>query len=231
MKVLLFTFIMVTVPAIQAQTILFEDDFNDGNADGWTELEPEGTYIVNDSLRYELSYPGTGNVDPVVVRGDSANYYMTTTDYSVLVEVIAHDPTDYSGVAVRVMGFFTGYVAWIRYEYDDICIFRHDAPESYVILAYSSCGPLEYGEAYWVRFECEGSVLRAKLWQGTVGDEPASWLLSAVDNTYLNNGCMAMISSHDNGGSCDSEFDNVVVTAVEPGALNQETWAAVKSTF
>jgi len=75
---LIFALLIIAVPALQAQAILFEDDFSDGNADGWTEWDPDGTYEVNADLRYQLSYPGTGDVDPIAVRGDVDDIYMST---------------------------------------------------------------------------------------------------------------------------------------------------------
>lgn len=53
---ILFIIVLVIVPVLTAQVVLFEDDFSDSNADGWFVLMPEGTYFVNDSLdtRYRI---------------------------------------------------------------------------------------------------------------------------------------------------------------------------------
>lgn len=82
-----FTIALLILPAILfAEDILFQDDFSDGNADGWIAMFGEGSYFVNDSLRYDISYTGTEYVYPCVIRGDSSSIYMTENNYSVVLE-------------------------------------------------------------------------------------------------------------------------------------------------
>ncbi len=227
-----FLFILlVLVPVLTAQVVLFTDDFSDSNADGWLVLMPEGTYLVNDSLRYQISYTGTEDIDPCVVRGDSAGIYMTTNNYSVLLEGVGHDPSDYICVFIRGTLNHTGYVLYLRFDYNDVCILRHDGPGQWIFLATEShtCSLEEF---YWIRFECEGENLRGKVWQGTPGDEPADWLITTIDGTHTNYGFMGFLTGRYYAqGSSDAELDNVVVTSVEPGALEQSTWAGIKAIF
>jgi hypothetical protein len=222
--------VLVLVAAVLAtQTVLFEDDFNDGNADGWFIIMPEGTYFVNDSLRYEIAYYGTDDIDPCVVRGDSLGMYMTTEHYSVLLEGIGHSPSDYIGVFIRGTLSQTGYVMWLRYGYNDVAIFRHEGVGSWNELTWSNYS-LTYDDPYWIRFECCQDTLRGKVWEGTVGDEPAYWLVTAVDNNYCNCGFMGFVTGrYAASGDSRAELDNVVVTSVEPVYLEASSWARIKS--
>ena len=228
---ILFIVLVVLVPLLTAQTVLFSDDFNDGNADGWFILMPEGTYFVNDSLRYQISYTGVEDVDPCVVRGDSAGLYMTTSNYSVLLEGVGHSPSDYIGVFVRGTVSHTGYTFSLRYNYNDVCFLRHDGVGQYTFLALQSY-TVAHDEFYWIRFECDEDNLRAKVWQGTAGDEPAQWLITTIDDTYSNCGFMGFMTGRFSStpGDSDAELDNVVVTDL-PSAFEQSTWAEIKSIF
>ncbi len=228
-----FTIALLILPAILfAEDILFQDDFSDGNADGWIAMFGEGSYFVNDSLRYDVSYTGTGYVYPCVVRGDSSSVYMTENDYSVLLETVIHSPSQYAGVYARGTFDETGYVLWLRNTLDDVSIFRHDGQSIYTAIG-SVYFPLDYDTHYWMRFQCEGGLLCGKVWQGDVGDEPADWLLSVFDYTYDNYGFTGFVTGRysTSPGSSHSEFDNVVVTTVTPGAIEQITWAGIKTTF
>ncbi len=229
----MFTIALLILPAVLlSQDILFQDDFTDGIPDGWMPLFGEGTYFVNDSLRYDISYTGPNYVTPAVVRGDSASIFMTVNDYSVLLESVVHSPSAYVGIYLRGTLGHTGYGMWTRYSDNDILIFRHDGPGDYTTIG--SIGfPLAYGEHYWLRFQCEGALMSCKAWQGTVGDEPAAWMLSVFDYAWDNNGFMGYVTGQysSSPGNSHAEFDNVVVTSVEPQILSQTTWAAIKATF
>lgn len=170
-------------------------------------------------------------MDPAVVRGDNAVIYMTTNDYSVLLEGVGHDPSDYIGIYLRGTLIHTGYTLWLRYDLNDVCIFSHDGIGDWTIIEIENYSQaLE--EFYWMRFECDGSALRGKVWQGTPGDEPAEWLITTTDDTYDNCGFMGFATGrYYSMGDSDAEVDNVVVTTIPPVALDQSTWAGIKSAF
>lgn len=226
----LLTLLIITVPVLQAQTILFEDDFSDGDADGWTEWNPDGTYEVNTDLRYQLSYPGTEDVDPIAARGDVGGTYMSTSNYSVRAKIIAHDPSDYSAIGVRMVGLLQGYVAFLRYDYNDVAILRHESEFVYSFLGTMPCGELNFDEPYWLRFKCDNQYLMVKVWEGTSFQEPDEWLLIVSDTYFSNYGCMILGAVHHDEGACDVEFDNVQVIGY-PDALEQSTWAGIKAAF
>lgn len=224
-----FSIALLFLPALLlSQVILFQDDFSDGNPDGWITLFPEGVYFVNDSLRYDISYTGANNVDPTVVRGDSASLYMTVNDYSVLAEGIAYNPSDFLGIFLRGTMGQTGYTVFLRPLYNDLCIFRHDGPDIRTVLGTMDF-PNNIGQFYWIRFQCEDNLLSAKAWQGEVSDEPANWLLTAVDSVYDNYGFAGFSTGRYGLGSSHAEFDNFVVTSLEPINLEQRSWAGIKS--
>lgn len=216
-----------------AQGTLFEDDFNDGDAIGWIAIFSEGNHFVNDSLRYEISYDGMNAIDPCVVRGDSAGIYMTTNNYSVLLEGIGHDPSDYIGVYLRGTLGHTGYGLYLRFGFDDICIMRHDGPDNYTLIG--SVGyTCSLDEFYWMRFECEDNTLKGKVWQGAAGDEPGDWMIISFDNSYANYGLMGFLTGRYSStpGSSHAQVDNVTVTGFPPSqALEQITWAGIKYSF
>jgi len=227
MKILAIVLLVLST-VLFSQDILFEDDFNDGNADGWIIIQPEGTYVVNDSLRYDLSYYGSNVVSPSVARGDSAIIYMSVQNYSILVECIPHLPSVALGVGVRFSLGDYGYVCWIWPSYNDIDIWRHDGSGSWISLG-SETFSFNWDEAYWIRFECDGGTLRARAWQHP-NPEPTEWDITVSDSTYTM-GCIALVASGGgSGGPAWGEFDNVVVTSL-PNALEHSTWSQIKAMF
>jgi len=211
--------------------ILFEDDFDDGNADGWIEIVPEATYEVNGLFRYEMSFEGAENIDAVSANSDIPGQ-MSLPDYSVLVEVLAHDPCDEIAACVRlVIGgtSSTGYLAMLRFDIGEVSIKRYDGGMTWINLAQTSFS-LDYEQLYWLRFECVGDSLLTKVWQDTPGDEPGEWLLAVSDGTYSEPGYFALLAAAYGGGAYDGEFDNVCVT--DPTlSMTIRTWSAIKAYF
>lgn len=211
--------------------ILFEDDFDDGDADGWIEFIPEATYEVNELFRYEMSFEGSENIDAVSANSDIPGQ-MSVPDYSVLVDVLAHDPCDEIAACVRlVIGgtSSTSYLAMLRFDIGEVSIKRYDGTGFWVDLAQTSFF-LDYEQLYWLRFECVGDSLLAKVWQGASGDEPDEWLLTVSDGTYAEPGYFALLAAAWGGGSYDGEFDNVCVSTPTLSLIST-TWSAIKAYF
>ena len=157
---------------------------------------------------------------------------MSEENYSVLVETIGHSPTSNIGISVRhIHATSTSYVFYMDYHYGTYYIYRFDSFYSGVLIGstLSFPGGFDYLTPYWVRFECVADNLRAKVWEGGSGDEPADWMIVRVDDTYLNNGCIGIESNNLYGANHCTEFDNVVVTA--PLSLESTTWGAIKNSF
>lgn len=220
---------LLTAALCMAQT-LFEDDFDDGDAEGWLEVVSGPVYEVNEDLRYEMSYSGSENLDAVSVSSDFFPLQMSTPDYSVLVEVLAHDPCDEMAVCARanVSGSEpTGYLAMLRFDINQVLLLRYDGTYEWIILDTASF-QLGYEELYWVRFQCDGDSFTGKVWQGTVGDEPDEWLVMASDQTYPDPGYFGLLAAAFGTGDYDGEFDNVCVTTPVI-SLVPSTWAVIKA--
>lgn len=208
--------------------ILFEDDFQDGNADGWIELVPEATYSVNEFFRYEMSFEGTENIDAVSANSDVPEK-MSVPDYSVLVEVLAHNPCDEMCICVRVQtsgSTGTGYVAMLRFDIGEISIKRFEGL-GWINLSQLDIS-LSFEQPYWLRFECVGDSLRTKVWLGTPESEPDEWLLAVADSTFSEPGYFALLAAAWGGGSYNGEFDCVCVTTPSL-SLNNRTWGGIKT--
>jgi hypothetical protein len=218
---------LLLISTIALADILFEDDFNDSNADGWLEIEPDATYEANADLRYEFSFDGPENVDAV-----SANYdgpgYMTVPDYSVRAEAIAHDPCDEIAIILRGSVDTTGYFDMLRFDIGEASIRRFSAGPGWIVIASTSLN-LVFEQPYWIRFECLGNILYMKAWQGTIEDEPDEWLLSVEDETHSDPGFFAIMAAAWGGGSYDGEFDNICVTTPTQD-FDHLTWGFIKTT-
>jgi len=225
--------LMVLAPLGLAQTVLFEDDFSDGNADGWTEMVTGATYLVNSALRYEMSYYGSDSTYAFTCNGDGGTT-MSDSNYSVLFQVIAYSPTKHIGINIRYMeSTGSSYALYLNFHSNYYIIIRYDSFLSSTELGssvYYSEG-FDYQTPYWVRFECYGDILRAKIWEGSSTPEPENWMIVRIDDNYVNNGCIALECLNYTSMDYLVEFDNVVVTTVVPGTLENTTWGAIKSAF
>lgn len=224
--------LLLTVPfAVARAGVLFSDDFDDGDADGWTELPGDVSYQVADGW-YEFSGSAPEEVMGASLNGD-LDGSMSVQDYSSRARVTGTegDPC----LLARFSPFtFRGYVLLCSMDYNMAVLARIDGPASDPVpLAFTYC-PLEQGQEYWIRFEVGGSLLGAKIWTGTVGDEPSNWLVLADDAAYTQPGTMGLVSMDANTGGTariDCRFDDVVVTDELSLGLESGTWASIKRCF
>lgn len=222
--------LLVLAPLVTAQDILFEDDFSDGNADGWTEMVTGATYQVNSALRYEMSYIGSDSIFAFSYRGDNGTT-MSESNYSLLFQVIGTS-TSHVGASVRYMdGAGTCYTLYLNFSTGKYYILRYDTFSDWTILGslVNYTGGFQNQTPYWVRFECLADTLRAKIWTGAVSPEPG-WMIVRTDGTYFNNGCVALETMNYITLDILTEFDDVVVTAF-PVAFESNTWGGIKSIF
>lgn len=219
--------VLIAFVSLNAETILFEDDFNDGNADGWMELVTGAQYMVQDSMYHFTAGAG---VDHAASFNSDDPAGMTVMDYSVYAEFTLHSPTHGALVYLRTdFDDETGYFLYLRTYQDQIRICRHDEV-GWVDLEEVPFA-FENDQFYWVRFCCEQDDLMGKVWQGTMGDEPASWNITASDSVYSDPcffGLGGVNISAQTG--IDVEFDNVMVTD-DPVLLEPYTWASIKSAY
>ena len=226
---------LVFLTGISAADTLFEDDFEDGNADGWVEFSSvpdSAVYYVDQGWYHFLNYPADAST--CALCGDVPDPdtpHMSIADYSFYCRAMSYTGTTHLGFAVRMQAPFLNqqaYVLWLRYSENDFVIWRQDGSVS------TSLGqvgfPLAYGETYWIRFEAVSDYFRAKVWQGDLADEPAEWQLSVSDATYSEPGSIGMVCHSYESTEKHAAFDHVLVTGV-PYSFNPCTWAGIKNSF
>jgi hypothetical protein len=230
-KFLVSICLALTVPLCWGQ-ILFDDDFDDGDADGWYEVDTGCSYTVNGDFRYEFAYEeGSDDDFCLAYRGDLGQV-MSTRDYSVMVETIAHSPTNRIGIGVRFNpGTYTSYTAYLNHTTGTYYIIRYDSFNDYEVLSPSMSYPggFDHGTSYWVRFQCHADTFKVKIWEGGPSQEPENWMMTRTDDTYYVYGAAYVEAFSNPADDFNAEFDNVEVTW-EVG-LEPETWAGIKASF
>jgi len=227
--------ILFTITAVCSAEVLFEDYFDDGNADGWFEFSenPDSAYYYVEDYWYHLeiheldAHIGSVNGD----ISDTTPHHMSIPDYSIYCKLNAFPDTQYAGVGGRFQSPPTdelGYVIWLKYDSNSVQIWRADGPNNVTTLT-SAYFTLEYEEEYWIRFDLWGGLLQGKVWQGSLGDEPGTYLLSAYDATYTEPGSVVVAAFSWGFTESHAAFDSVIVC--NPLSLEQSTWAGIKSMF
>jgi len=220
--------LMIAVIFLAHSDVLFSDDFNDGNADGWFE-NPGVTYEV-----IEGEYCFWGGTESSIAHSFSGdvNGYMSVPDYSFLASVNIE-----AGILIGQMVRFSYtsdnmYVLCFGSEFFGLVLARVDQNNFYLLDIYPMV--LDYSQDYWMRFEVEGDVLGGKIWSGTPDDEPLEWMVYATDGFVSNPGSIALVcraSGEDFLVPIACKFDDVVVTDELSLELCSRSWAAIKSSF
>lgn len=195
---------------LSSATVLFSDNFDDGNADGWLELPLSGiSYSVVDG-RYLFSGSDDVKVSGFSLNGDQSGI-MSTPDYSIVANVTTAVQADYSIYGRFSSADTTGYFAYMDGREDFfVAIGRSDA-NGPVFLAQTPYD-VQTGVEYWIRFELCGENLRAKFWTGNVTDEPADWLLTCEDNAYAEAGSIGLFTI---AYTISTSFDDVEVSEAQ----------------
>lgn len=223
--------VLIVLPIAMAAAsaeLLFSDDFDDGNADGWLEFFTGAEYTVENGW-YRMTHSDPDEASAVSTNGDQAGS-MSVADYSMRVQLSAEAGQVLIAVRYNVAQY-TCYFFAVNPEDDYIAIARSDGLGTPVTLS-ANAYDLTYGEEYWARLEVCGNLLGAKIWQGTVSDEPGNWTLMANDDTYSGPGSIGL-GGHDDdqGGSADLDvkYDNVEVFDDVSLDFDQSTWGSVKA--
>jgi len=219
----------ITVVALIYAEVLVEDDFNDGTADGWLEMPTGATYEVVDG-RYHFYQASTDSVYAGSVTGDLYGS-MSVADYSIRAEVEI-DAGLLGGVVSRFDMFTaSGYMLSLLTDGGGvIAINRIDQGEA-IAIAYTLT-EIAYGQKYWVRFEAADSLLGAKVWTGEAADEPETWNLTVVDETYGEPGSAGLFGLDIPGARAvemDVWFDDFLVEDVLTLDLPASTWGGIKA--
>ena len=218
---------MITAAVIAFFSVFFQDDFNDGNADGWFTVGPSA-FTVEDG-RYHFSGGGAVN-DATSYRGD-AGEIMSTSDYSMVSDV-AIDVGTFGGMMVRYReNCEYRLLLVLSLPAQSLNLYRWSF-HSIELLDSHSMTVLE-NTPVRVRFQCAGNSFAGRAW--TPGEaEPAEWFVSASD-TLSAPGSAALFSAGvfkgNSGVSMSCFFDDVVVETPEPWSLQPAAWGTVKRLF
>ena len=243
--------ITAAVVLVAFASVLFQDDFSDGNADGWFQVgSPD--YTVENS-QYHFSGGGAVN-DATSYRGEQGET-MSTPDYSLTSDVRI-DVGTFGGCMVRyrqdgpynlllVLGLPQQSLNLYRWHWDSI-----ELLDSYSMTVLEDT-------YYTIRFQCSENTFSGRAWETGMA-EPDDWQVWSQD-TLSTPGAAALFCAgvFKSSGSAQDEcsatfngnsfcagvfkggsrvymscwFDNVIVEDPEPWALIPFTWAEIKTVF
>lgn len=83
-----------------------------------------------------------------------------------------------------------------------------------------------------MRVEISGSMIGGRVWQGSPGDEPDEWLITAEDSSLTSPGSICLYA-HDmepeGTATVHNDYDNIEVSDDVTLALESLTWAGIKA--
>jgi len=218
--------ILVLVPVAYAG-ILFSDDFNDGDDEGWSHFGGAG-FDVSSGIYYIYSN-GTGTRG-ISYSGDAAGQ-MSQSDYSMTARV-NFDTGNTAGIAVRYSDsgeWF--YVLVLNSLTDEVVLGRGKA--SGAVIPLDAVPMTIYTEFHcWMKLEVSGTSLGGKVWTGSLEDEPEEWLVLADDSTQPGPGSVALFVTGPYAAgnvlwTCG--FDDVEVTDELSLTMTSGSWGTIKS--
>lgn len=208
-----------------AETTYIWEDFDDGDADGWTEWPDYGaaTYEVTDSFTYHMYYAGSDS-EWALAYWDSE---MPSADYTMLMDFVAHGATTHVGLCGRFdIQNVTGYIAYAHYGIDRLVVGKY-IPGWVTLKTYNF--DFSHEQQYQMKFQIEASTLRAKVWE--MGSTEPDWQIDVTDSDLTAPGYVELECGSNPSGPFSAEFDNILVSDTIPFALNQTTWGGIKATF
>ncbi len=225
MKTILLLFTLQIFAGSSVGEVLFSDDFEDGNADGWNEISLIEYEVVDGMYYFHGGYEENHGLS---FNGDDLGF-MSIADYSVRCRMIIET------------GYFIGLFVRFREDVEYNLILMLCPPEQELrlyswhwvglILLDQISFPMNYDEEYWMRFEVENDLFRGRVWSGEPGDEPSSWMVSAQDSAVTWPGSFALFCvgiSSDGKASLSGRFDDVTVTDPLPAVFEGCTWGFLK---
>jgi hypothetical protein len=204
--------------------VLFQDDFDDGDAQGWHEISMVNYDVVDGMYRM---YGGYEENHGITFNGDD-NGYMSTADYSTTCMIVPETGS-----------FFGMMMRFSEANQHNIMIVLSDLHQDLRIYSWHLYGitlldsesfPVEMNQQYWMRFEVLGDVFRGRAWTGGPGQEPDQWMVSAVDSLSLPGSVALFCAGLPYGKvSLSCRFDDVTVS-VPVSEFSQGTWGSIKRT-
>lgn len=206
--------------------VLFTDDFNDGNDDGWTHIGAASYEVIDcEYFIYNQGDRGQGKS----INGDASGV-MSTSDYSVLCSIMIECGSE-GGIFVRYEGIDQWYYRMVLKPYTARILLerRKDSGPTMVMDHYNFS--LHTDVRYWIRLQADGDSIRGRIWSGSVADEPDVWHLEAEDAVHQEAGSFGLFAGGygKNRVSWSCIFDDVAVSTPLELRLSQVTWASIKS--
>ena len=224
---LIIPLLSLLIISISYAEVLFLDDFNDGNADGWiTSGAAAFEVIENQYYIYFQGERGSGKT----LNGDASGS-MSTPDYSILCSVLIELGTE-AGVVARYSGSDDWYYRMMLRPNSSRIVLQRKKDSGVSFELQSIPYSLEHGVSYRIRMEVSGTSIRGRIWQGSLEDEPDFWNIEGTDQYQSNAGSFGLFAAGAGKEKIpwSSFFDDVVVTTPLPEKLTQVTWASIKAT-
>ena len=168
-------------PVNPANIYAFSDDFQDGDASGWTVTK--GTWaVVNDGGNFIYRYSGDGANWPL----SYAAVPLSDLDYTARIRATDSPMTNWIGLAFRISDPSTFPDFLTFYQSRDQSIFKYG-----VVTNDNHTNPLSSqpgftmlaGSWYRLRVQAVGSTVRARIWaDGAI--EPTTWSPTTSTTTY-----------------------------------------------
>jgi hypothetical protein len=205
--------------------VLFSDDFNDGNDDGWAHLGSASFQVING--RYFIHAQGSRGQGKSL-NGDQSGV-MSTADYSVLSSLVMECGME-SGLIARYTGGDQWYYRMVVKPYSSRILLERKKDTGPSVLMDQCSFTLTAGSQYWIRLEVEGDSIRGRIWEGPIDQEPEEWMLTAVDNMQGEGGSLGLFAGGYGRIPWSSIFDDVTVSVPAEQQLSSVTWASIKAT-
>jgi len=217
------TLLVILLARLSFCEILFTDDFSDGDDDGWTRSGGAGYHVIQGKyFIHSQSTRGQGRS----INGDIYGA-MSTGDYSILCSIEVECGTE-AGVSARFCGADQWHYRLVFKPYTGTVLLERKKDTGPTVVMDDYLVSPGYHNSYWVRLQVEGSLVRARVWTGTVENEPSEWHLEAIDSSQQNPGSFYLFAGGYGKVSWSSIFDDVVVSTPLEQALVQTTWASLK---
>ena len=214
-KLILFLVFLLSISFVNAN-VLFSDNFEDGNSDGWIEVVDDWQ-IRNGTYCTDMIGGSTGNVGHVAT---GSNLW---SNYTFKFDVIPKFPATSNGnvIGVYIMAQeprafnFNGYAAPVGYN-SEVALAKYvNGFPTDIIKLTNPAFTLETGRTHSVKYQKIGDILRLKVWE--VGEQEPDWQIQAQDSTY-SSGLVAV--STWNTRIC---IDNVEVTDNKQNQTTNQT--------
>jgi len=218
--------LLISILSCAYGEVLFTDDFNDGDDDGWLRSGSASWQVI--SGEYHMYTEGKG-------QGTSFNSdqpgVMSTADYSILATINIEAGTN-AGIIARFNGPGNWYYRLILYTAGggNLKLDRkQDGGPTFLLDEYPLA--VNFDTDYMVRLQVSGDMITGRAWTGTLEDEPDVWQVSDQDNLQGEPGSFALTSGGYGKVSWSCKFDDVVVSSPVPMVFTPATWASIKYSY